>query len=97
MKTIVRPSMTRYRVMIAGRFFIALVGGYGISAYSAKWIALSSLSSPASAAMAASLLGFLIYTFMVLWVFAVRSTVKAWAGVAISFAAVYAGYLSAVN
>lgn len=90
-------GLMHYRAMVFSRFVLALVGGYGVAAFLAKWIAMVSTQPPASAAMLGTLLGFLIYTGIFIWVFAVRSTVKAWGSVAVIFAVVSLGYFLQVR
>jgi hypothetical protein len=76
----------RYRWEVAGRFLVAGVGGYVLTALLATALALALPWLPASlwsvsraeAVLIASLLSFAFYTLFVLWVFATRSAWRVW-------------------
>lgn len=61
----------------------ALLGGYALAALSS--VALLALPIPATEAVIAGMLvSFLVYCGAVVWVFAVRSARRAWAGLALA-------------
>ncbi|MFT3805178.1 MAG: DUF3649 domain-containing protein [Burkholderiaceae bacterium] len=60
-----------------------MFGGYALAALTS--IAMLALPIPATeAVLGGMLLSFLVYTGAVVWVFAVRSAARAWAGLAIA-------------
>jgi putative flippase GtrA len=72
----------RYRWEVAGRFLLAGVGGYGLTALLSTVLALALPALPgvsrAEGVLIASLLSFAFYTLFVLWVFATRSAWRLW-------------------
>lgn len=72
----------RYRWEVAGRFLLAGVGGYGLTALLSTVLALALPWLPgvsrAEGVLIASLLSFTFYTLFVLWVFATRSAWRVW-------------------
>lgn len=70
-----------YRLSVASRALAAIVGGYALTALATFALALFLPLSKAEASMTATLLSFLIYTCAVLWVFATRTALRAWAGI----------------
>lgn len=80
-------SFGRYRAMIAYRFLLAIVGGYVLSALIAAVMALgfpASVQAPAT--LSGTMLAFVVYTGVFIWVFMVHSTRKASLGVFIPLA-----------
>jgi hypothetical protein len=73
----------RYRLGVASRAVAAIVGGYTLSALAATVMALYLPASPGEATLTGMLASFVIYAGAVMWVFAVRSAAKAWAGLAL--------------
>ena len=75
-----------HRVRSAGplisRVIAALFGGYALAALSSVAVLALPLSKP-QAVLTGMLASFLIYAGAVIWVFAVRSALKAWAGLII--------------
>lgn len=75
-----------YRVRSTGplisRIVAALFGGYALAALSSVAVLALPLSKP-QAVLTGMLASFAIYTGAVIWVFAVRSALKAWAGLTI--------------
>lgn len=70
----------RYRLDVASRALAAIVGGYALSALVATVAAIYFPGTRAEAAIFGMLASFVIYTLAVLWVFAVRSALRAWLG-----------------
>lgn len=70
-----------YRIMIAWRFLLALVGGYIIAMYSSIVIAQLFVEYRASAAMSATLIAFTLHACAFIWVFMVNKTLKASLGI----------------
>ena len=67
---------------LISRIVAALFGGYALAALSSVAVLALPLSKP-QAVLTGMLASFAIYTGAVIWVFAVRSALKAWAGLAI--------------
>jgi hypothetical protein len=74
---------TSYRLAVASRAIAAILGGYVLSALATFALAIFLPMSKAEASMTATLLSFLIYTGVVLWVFATRTAGRAWAGIVV--------------
>ncbi|MFJ1301381.1 DUF3649 domain-containing protein [Pseudomonadota bacterium AL_CKDN230030165-1A_HGKHYDSX7] len=74
-------GMLRYRFIVASRAVAAIGGGYllasAVAAALAVWLPLSRLD----AVVIAQLTSFVVYACAVIWVFATRTTVRAWVGV----------------
>jgi len=68
---------------IASRTVAAVFGGYALAACATIALALWLPAAPATAVITANLLSFLIYAVAVLWAFATRSAIRAWAGIAV--------------
>lgn len=64
---------------LVSRIVAALFGGYALAALSSVAVLALPMSKP-QAVIAGMLASFLIYAGAVIWVFAVRSAAKAWAG-----------------
>lgn len=81
MKT--RRLNAAYRWGVASRILAASVGGYLVSALAASVLALLLAAvnpgPPAIAVLGTTLGSFVLYTAIVLWVFATRSAARAWA------------------
>jgi len=75
-----------HRICSAGplvsRIVAALLGGYALAALFSVAVLALPLSKP-QAVLTGMLASFAIYTGAVIWVFAVRSALKAWAGLII--------------
>jgi Ca2+/Na+ antiporter len=74
---------TSYRLAVASRAIAAILGGYVLSALATFALAIFLPMSKAEASMTATLLSFLIYTGVVLWVFATRTAGRAWVGIVV--------------
>lgn len=70
-----------YRLAVASRALAAIVGGYALTALAITALAIFLPLSRAEASLTATLLSFLIYTCIVIWVFATRSATRAWIGI----------------
>ena len=71
---------------LISRIVVALFGGYALAALSSVAVLALPLSRP-QAVLTGMLASFAIYAGAVIWVFAVRSALKAWAGLLIVAAA----------
>jgi len=71
----------RYRLGVASRALAAILGGYAVSALAATVLALFLPTSRAEATLTGMLASFVIYTVAVMWVFAARTALRAWAGI----------------
>jgi len=67
---------------VISRIVAALFGGYALAALSSVAVLALPLSKP-QAVLTGMLASFAIYAGAVIWVFAVRSALKAWAGLLI--------------
>lgn len=77
---------------ISCRVLIALVGGYLFSALSAVLIALLLSGDEINSIITGLMLGFIIYTVIVLFVFATKTTLRAGVGVFIPCIVMYVFY-----
>jgi hypothetical protein len=79
-------SAVAHRVLASGplvsRIVAALFGGYGLAALFSVAVLALPISKP-QAVLTGMLASFAIYAGAVIWVFAVRSAWKAWAGLLI--------------
>jgi hypothetical protein len=73
---------------LLSRIVAALFGGYALAALSSVAVLALPLSKP-QAVLTGMLASFAIYAGAVIWVFAVRSALKAWAGLLIAAAALW--------
>lgn len=85
-------SGLKYRLETASRIFLAIVGGYILSAFAAIWITRLVPFEARYASITGNMLFFIIYTCAVIWTFANIKTIKAWLGICIP-AAVLGGLL----
>jgi apolipoprotein N-acyltransferase len=78
------PAIDRVRSTgpLISRIVAALFGGYALAALASVAVLALPMSKP-QAVLTGMLAGFAIYTGAVIWVFAVRSATKAWAGLII--------------
>lgn len=67
---------------LVSRIVAALFGGYAVAALSSVAVLALPMSKP-QAVLSGALASFLIYAAAVIWVFAVRSALKAWVGLII--------------
>ncbi len=77
-----------YRWTVFSRVIAGLCGGYALGALGTAvlslWLPSLFGMGRADAVLAATLASFLWYTMAVVWVFAARSALRAWAGVAMA-------------
>ncbi|RZL07656.1 MAG: iron transporter [Rubrivivax sp.] len=71
-----------YRWSVASRVLAAIVGGYALAALLSAVLAMAlpriSDASRADAVLIATLLSFVVYTVVALWVFCARTALRAW-------------------
>lgn len=72
-----------YRLAVAGRVLLAAVGGYAVAALATALLALLLPGSRAEAVSAATLISFAIMAAVAIWVFAVRTLVRAVIGLSL--------------
>ena len=71
------------RAPLVSRIIAAMFGGYGLASLAA--VAATALPGPPSeGVLIGMMLSFVVYTCAVIWVFAVRSAWRAWAGLLIA-------------
>ena len=73
------PARARSAGSLISRIFAAVFGGYALAALGSVAVLALPASKP-QAVLSGMLLSFIIYTVAVVWVFAVRSAGRAWAG-----------------
>jgi len=71
----------RYRGGVAARAVAAIAGGYVLTAIASALIAIALPLPRADAVTLATLLSFVVYTCVILWVFATGSALRAWVGI----------------
>lgn len=86
----------RWRAGVASRALAAIAGGYLLAALAATALAVWPPLHRAEAVITATLASFIVYLCAVLWVFAARTALKAWLGIAIP-AAMLASALAAAG
>lgn len=69
-----------YRWMVFSRIIASFVGGYILTAYITMVLAVLLPMSRADAVVLASLLSYVWFCIAIIWVFAVKSVLKAWLG-----------------
>ncbi|WP_462379251.1 DUF3649 domain-containing protein [Pseudomonas sp. Marseille-QA0892] len=77
----VKTSGWRYRGAVLARAMAASVGGYGLAAAFAVFMARALPLDRAEAVLAGAIPSFLVYCAAVIWVFAARTAWRAWIGV----------------
>ena len=81
-------SSLRYRFGVAARAIAAILGGYGVAALSAAVLALCLPAAfgmaRSEATMTGTLASFLVFALAVVWVFAARTALRAWSGLAVA-------------
>lgn len=74
-----RQSMTpRYRLAVTSRIIAALVGGYLVAYASTALLTVVLPMSRINRVVTASLLSFVVWAVMAIWVFAARSAWRGW-------------------
>ena len=93
-KTQAQPNkLVAYRFMILYRFLLAGFGGYILAALSAILIAQFFSDARSSAAMSATMIGFLLQACAFIWVFMVNKTLKATLGIVIPCIVLYISFI----
>ncbi|UNT58491.1 hypothetical protein IHE35_10195 [Acinetobacter sp. ASP199] len=87
-----QSQLIAYRFMIFYRFMLAALGGYALASFAAMAIAKYFSDYQSSAAMSATLIGFLLQTGAFIWVFMVNKTLKATLGILIPTLLFYIAY-----
>ena len=91
-------SVARYRWMVASRILAGAVGGYVLASLFTAVLALLlprvSDTGAASAVLTATMLSFAVYAGAVVWVFSTRSALRAWAGMGLPSAVLFAALLA---
>lgn len=82
----------RFRWGVVARAVAAIGGGYLLTASATTLLAILLPASRADATIIGTMLSFAIYACAILWVFATRSALRAWAGI-LGTAALLAGLL----
>lgn len=93
-KSKARSVSVIYRFHVFFRFTLALFGGYFASALLAKFISIAFKASPVNAALSATMLAFVCYACIFIWIFLQRSFFKAALGVVIPSIVFAGGYLA---
>ncbi|WP_225042839.1 DUF3649 domain-containing protein [Xanthomonas campestris] len=77
-----QASPWRYRGAVAGRVLAASVGGYALTAsgssVAAQLLARVAGMAPGIAVLATTLLSFVVYTLLAMWMFRARSAWRMW-------------------
>lgn len=73
-------STSRYRWMVASRVLAAVVVGYALTSSATVLLALLWPLPKAEAVLAASMLSFLLYAGVIVWIFAVKRLRTVWLG-----------------
>lgn len=77
----------RYRMGVASRAVAAIAGGYGVAALSAAVLGLclpvAFGMARSEAVMTGALASFIVFALAVMWVFAARTALRAWTGLAV--------------
>lgn len=80
MKPIPSAGLARYRWAVVSRIMAAVLGGYALASASAAVLAVWLPMPRVDAVVTANVLTFVVYAIAIMWVFAARSTWRAWAG-----------------
>lgn len=86
-KSALDENSARYRWMVASRAVAAIVGGFVLTSLITAVLSLLlpriTATPRAEAVLIATLISFVFWTCIVLWIFTTRSAKRAWLGVAI--------------
>lgn len=77
-------NVARYRLHVASRIFAAAIGGYALSCAVAVLIALVWPADRAQAVQISTVLSFLLYPAIIVWIFAVRRLRTIWLGLVLA-------------
>ena len=72
-----------YRLAVASRIVAAALGGYLLAALASICLAWTLPLARPEAVVSSMMLAFIVYLIVVLWCFACRSALRAWAGIAL--------------
>lgn len=75
-----------YKLEVASRIVLAIVGGYALSVFSSLWIANFMPYPPRQSVVAANMLFFITYACAIIWSFSNIKTITAWIGICGSIA-----------
>lgn len=78
-------------LLILSRSFAAIVGGYVLSNLVAIFISYLLPMSVVDSVLMSLQLSFLLYSFVIIWVFSVKTATKAWLGLVIACAISFIG------
>ncbi len=81
-----------YRWMVFSRVIAGFIGGYVLTSYITIVLAQLLPMARVDAVVLSSLLSYVWFCIAIIWVFAVKSTIKAWVGIVLStalFAAIH--------
>ncbi|BBH47181.1 iron transporter [Pseudomonas sp. KU43P] len=79
-------------LQILSRSSAALLGGYAFSYAATAWLARLLPLSPGDAVIVATLPAFIFYTAAILWAFACRDALRAWAPLAVAIPLALIGF-----
>lgn len=79
-----------HRLSVISRSLAAIVGGYALTALATAGLALLLPMPLVEATLVATMLSFVMYAGIVLWVFATRSAIRAWSGIVLAALLCYA-------
>lgn len=88
----VHASWLKYRINVASRSLAAVVGGYALASALAAALAVWLPMARADAVITGQMLAFVAYACAVIWVFATRSTWRAWKGMLVITAVMFGLY-----
>ena len=90
------PLTPAYRVMVAGRVLLAVLGGYALASVFTALLSLILPLNRAEAVTTATMLGFVVMPLAVLYVFAARSLSRAALGIGLPLGVLGAGLWLAI-
>jgi hypothetical protein len=79
---------------VVSRVLAAVLGGYGLAALATVFLSAALPMAMAGAVLSATMLGFLVYTAAVVWVFAAGSAGQAWRGILVCGGLLGGGWLA---
>jgi len=76
-----RPIGWHDRLAVASRATAGILGGYALAAFFTTTVALLSQSPREEAAYLGAVPSFLVFALAIVWAFAARTAIRAWAGI----------------
>ena len=76
-----RQTGGRDRLAVAARAAAGILGGYALAAFFTTTVALLSRAPREEAANLGAVPSFLVFALAVIWAFAARTAIRAWAGI----------------